>query len=127
MIHWTSEVPSTAYLQGEVTFKKLPSKTNLLAFSYETDDGIADVELRFEGVEFFACTHRSARQNTDLVGYDCVVELINTPELEAVRAGRRSNHLSDHSYRHFTFQYDGGPKYQFVCLTFSSVRRKRQL
>ncbi|GEM_PF-5394794 len=127
MIHWKSEVPSTAYLDGDVSFRKLPHKTNVLAFSYETDGGIADVELRFEGVEFFSCTHRSARQASDVVGYDCVVELINTPELEAVRAGRRTNRLNDQGYKHFTFQYDGGPKYVFVCLSFNFVRRERML
>jgi hypothetical protein len=120
--YWKSEVPSTAFLEGDVYFKKLPHKTAVLSFSFETESGVANIELRFFGIEFFSCVYRSARHANDLLGYDCVVQLENTPELDQVIAGRRSNLLPEERFKHFVFQFDGGAKYGFVCLSFEAVR-----
>lgn len=122
------DFPSTMAIT-EKRFLELPRRRCLLSLTFEQDDGtLRAIQLVFEDVEAFKCTHRFAcTQEMIESAYERVVDLGETDSLLKVKEpiiqfglealGKYKKNPA--TLRHVRVCFDGGPCYEFVCQSFS--------
>ncbi len=115
---WTLPVTSTG-LDYEADFQMLAGRACSLTCGYAIDDNRAvKLNLLFDGVEAFKCTHYHACTLDMIEAYDEVVDRGSTEWLGSIRERLSRYDENVSKLRHLMIYFDDGPCYEFICKEF---------
>ena len=105
----------------------LPKRQCELSFHIETDDGgDKRINLVFEGVEAYKCTHLSSCSaemfNT---AYGKLVRLGVTPWLGEVLGSSAKTSQPSRDLQHLMICFDDGPCFEIICVRFAQTVGER--